>query len=221
MRTLKALFAGLLFSASFGLAAAPASAMGDGQWEGLYGGYATSFTSSSNPKDNIATNFKNKIGAATGGVIGWNYVSDQFLFGVEVDGMIGNHEIKGACLMGTCENYLSGFATFRARGGWLFGENRDYLVYLTGGLGMTDVESNYFSGGTVVTKNRWVTGFTAGGGIETWLFQNRWITTKLEYLYTDVPNKNYWMTTGAGASPFTYRFGTGIHQIRSSWNLHF
>jgi hypothetical protein len=107
----------------------------------------------------------------------------------------------------------------------IFGDDRDYLAYVTGGAAFTGVETNVYG----MSDDKTVAGFAFGGGLEMWLFGNDWITTTFEYLYTDVPGKNY--KTGYGYSNAkelrvdqemgSYRFKTGIHQIRGAWNLHF
>jgi outer membrane immunogenic protein len=65
-----------------------------------------------------------------------------------------------------------------------------WLVYATGGFAVAGVEAivnTDTDGSLAATQTRW--GWTAGGGIETSLFQN-W-SLKLEYLYVGLEDKNY------------------------------
>ena len=198
--------------------------MGEKEWAGLYGGLATTYAGAASPKDNIGGKLNDKISGGAGVVVGYNYVSDNFLLGLEADILTTSMELKN--VSGGLSKYVdvNSSSTIRARAGMIFGEDRDYLLYATGGLAVTDIETTLTSFGVISNDSRYVTGFAAGGGIETWLFGNNWITTKLEYLYTSVPSKSYAFTPGQGAAAGVtgpYRFKTGIHQLRSSWNLHF
>lgn len=189
---------------------------GDRQWQGLYGGFATTLTGAPDRKDDFGPKLKKKIGAGAGFVLGYNYVSDNFLFGLEGDILATSMELKSNTVGLSKSVDINSMSSLRVRAGMLFGDELDYLLYATGGLAVTNVETAITTVAGTATDDRYVTGFAVGAGVETWLFGNDWVSTKLEYLYANVPAKNY---ASGFATP--YRFKAGIHQIRSSWNVHF
>jgi hypothetical protein len=212
-------------SIALGAGTSSTYAGGDKQWEGLYGGFATTIAAASSPKDNLGSKLGNKTGAGAGIVLGYNYVSDNFLLGFEIDTLAISMNLKANNVPLSKAVDINSVSTARVRAGMLFGDERDYLLYATGGLAVTGVETSITTLGSTVNDDRYVMGFAAGGGIETWLFGNGWISTKLEYLYTSVPSKSYasgMVPAALAAAPTTpYRFKTGIHHLRSSWNVHF
>jgi hypothetical protein len=215
------------------LASTSANAMGDKQWAGLYGGFTSAFIGAAGPEDNFYGGLKKKAGGSAGINVGWNYVSEEFLFGFEGDTQVASMILRHSDGYMKRSVDITSISTLRARAGMIFGEERDYLAYVTGGVAFTGVETDIrgFKGRSY-QDDKVVTGFAVGGGLEMWLFGNDWITTTFEYLYTNVPGKNY--NSGYGYSADTqksdsisieemssYRFKTGIHHIRGAWNLHF
>lgn len=120
----------------------------------------------------------------TGGLqIGWNYQSGDWVFGVEGDinyldvGSDLTFAGKGA---GTYSADYDWFATIRARTGFASG---DSLFYVTGGVAFLGAEFKIADAGgfTPTSKDKTLTGWTIGGGVEH-MFDPNW-SAKLEYLF--------------------------------------
>jgi len=225
MKTLPNLLFAFVLASFTALVSTSANAMGDKQWAGFYGGFTSAFLGASSPKDNLEGSLKKQVGGSAGLIFGWNYVSDQFLFGVEGDAQVASMRLRHKNLGITNDVQITSTSSVRARAGMIFGEDRDYLAYVTGGVAFTGVETDVYG----MRDDKTVPGFAIGGGLEMWLFGNDWITTTFEYLYTDVPGKSYKsghlyskaQELGDYDKMSSYRFKTGIHQIRGAWNLHF
>jgi len=131
-----------------------------------------------------------------GGQIGYNWQSGNFVFGLEAD-IQGTRQrgdnlicITPACPLGgifaTSSYKLPWFATVRGRVGIAVAPT--WLLYVTGGLAVAEIEGN-FGGGLVggpvagATGNSTRTGWTVGGGVEA-AINNNW-SAKVEALYMD------------------------------------
>jgi outer membrane immunogenic protein len=151
-----------------------------------------------------------KAGIIGGGHIGYNWQSNNFVFGVEAD-------ISGSSAKVTLQPFGAGpvnetdtsrlhwLATFRARAGVTVGSGNT-LLFATGGLALGGVENlrTFPPAAAIVpveigegkaTRVGWV----AGGGIEHMLSRN-WIV-RAEALYVDLGDKTAAVPTNAG----TYR----------------
>jgi outer membrane immunogenic protein len=151
-----------------------------------------------------------KAGIIGGGHIGYNWQSNNFVFGVEAD-------ISGSSAKVTLQPFGPGpvnetdtsrlhwLATFRARAGVTVGGGNT-LLFATGGLALGGVENlRTFPPAAVIapaevgegkaTRVGWV----AGGGIEHMLSRN-WIV-RAEALYVDLGDKTTAVPTNSG----TYR----------------
>ena len=90
----------------------------------------------------------NKTGGTFGGQIGYNWQSQNFLFGLEADlnwvgaqGLADSHVANnGIGFPVTHTTKLSWLATVRARGGVTFGPN---LLFVTGGLAVGGVKNDW------------------------------------------------------------------------------
>jgi outer membrane immunogenic protein len=150
------------------------------------------------------TNSFDISGGLFGGTIGYNWqFSNWVVFGAEGD-------ISWVSKKGTA-NGISPFTTTwtnTTHEKWLgtgrvrvgFTPVERWLVYATGGFAVASVESTVTtvsSGAFSDTQTRW--GWTVGGGVEAALNQN-W-SVKLEYLFVDLKDKNYFspdIPTGSG-----------------------
>ena len=124
-----------------------------------------------------------KTGATFGGQIGLNLQSQNFVYGVEVDwnrvdGAGSNVTTPASPALFVSD--LSWLATARGRIGLLIAPPT--LAYVTGGLAVGRVRSNWF--GTSLVENRTKAGWALGGGIEH-MFAPNW-TAKAEVLYADL-----------------------------------
>ncbi len=157
-----------------------------------------------------ATASGRKAGIIGGGHIGYNWQSNNFVYGVEAD-------ISGSSAKATLQPFGAGplnetdtsrlhwLATFRARAGVTVGSGNT-LLFVTGGLALGGVENlRTFPPAAGVTpaevgegKSTRV-GWVAGGGIEHMLNRN-WIV-RAEALYVDLGDKTTAVPTNGG----TYR----------------
>jgi outer membrane immunogenic protein len=131
-----------------------------------------------------------------GGQIGYNWQTGNFVLGLEADiqgtGQRGDNAfcLTAACPVGsifaTSSYKLPWFATVRGRAGIAVAPM--WLVYVTGGLAVAEVEGG-FGGGLVggpvgaFSNNTTRTGFAVGGGVEAAINNN--LSAKVEALYMD------------------------------------
>ena len=140
----------------------------------------------------------NKTGGTFGGQVGYNWVSQNYLFGLEADAnwvsAKGTDQHRANNGIGFVVNHttkLSWLATVRARGGVTFGPN---LLYITGGLAVGGVKNDWFFPGGIIclasppgcptSDHSTRVGWTAGGGFERFVTNN--VTVKAEALYVDL-----------------------------------
>jgi outer membrane immunogenic protein len=189
----------------------------------------------------------NMNGAIGGGQIGYNWQSNNWVFGLEADIQFSGQKGSGdfvcpACnpgpfgaaflpqiISGTLDQKLKWFGTLRPRAGVLV--TPDTLAYVTGGLAYGGIDSNLalstpnpavsnaFSSST--TKAGW----TVGLGVESRLSGN-W-TAKLEYLYMDLGTvSNSYATTipavGGGFASVNYssRITDNILRVGLNYAFH-
>ena len=118
-------------------------------------------------------------GAVGGGLVGYNFQYNQFVFGVEGD--IGAGSISGSSSScgtpaHTCGTRISALADVRGRLGYAVG---NFLPYVAGGAAFANLhayDSLYGSSG-----GAWRSGYTIGGGIE-YKFTPQ-ISVRVEYLH--------------------------------------
>jgi outer membrane immunogenic protein len=145
-----------------------------------------------------------------GGQIGYNWQSQNFVFGVEADANWVNgseseqhNSNNGLGFPVTHTTKLSWLATGRLRAGFLLAPRT--LVYGTGGVAIGHVENEWrFAGGPTpqVRSDDTRVGWTAGGGIEHFI-SNPHVTVKVEALYVDFGRDT---VNGAPLSTYTSRF---------------
>ena len=179
----------------------PGPSAGPWNWSGLYAG--VNFGGGAGRASQSDTLFNrgsyDVSGAIGGGTIGYNWQRDRLVLGVEGD--LDYSNIKGATggisdfttppcggsgFYANCDTRLRWLGTVRGRVGYTWDR---LLPYVTGGLAVGSLESSegsppipLFGSGTQTRA-----GWTAGAGIEAKI-DDRW-TTKIEYLYVDLGNR--------------------------------
>jgi outer membrane immunogenic protein len=173
------------------------------------------------------TTSTNMDGVLGGGQIGYNWLyNGNGLLGVEADIQgtgqrgtaygptytftpIGVAALSTVNSSGTLQQSLPWFGTLRARAGFL--PNNHWLLYVTGGLAVGEVNSTatattlVLPAGTAFASSGSASntqaGWTVGGGAEWWL-GGQW-TAKAEYLYIDLGHiTNTFNFTGFVSSSF-------------------
>lgn len=214
-------------------------------WSGFYLGgnigYGISRSPAYNNFVNTATPPVVSIGNSTpisadgvigGGQIGYNMMASGFLFGVEADFQGADQKgqnytnlsgFYGPGAFMAVQSRLNWFGTVRGRVG--LASSPSTIVYATGGFAYGEVEvtnsamigGGFFTGGSSVKATK--TGWTAGGGIETRLWNSNW-TAKAEYLYLDLGSLGTSNINGIGGvhvSDVAFR----DHIVRAGLNYKF
>jgi outer membrane immunogenic protein len=145
-------------------------------------------------------------GGTVGGTIGYNWQTQNFVFGLEADAnwvsAKGSESKTPFAAPLTYTAKLEWLATVRARAGVLVGPRT--LVYATGGLAVGGVDDEWrfsVSPTPAVRLNDTRVGWTAGGGIEHFI-SNPHVTVKAEALYVDLGNETVTSTTSSYVSRF-------------------
>ena len=184
-------------------------------------------------------------GGLFGGQIGYNWQTDNWVFGIETDIQWANQ--RGSAVFNcpaTCVTAPSGvvrtgavvdqnlewFGTFRGRGGFLVGQSA--LLYATGGLAYGSLETGitlagFTPGGVGITATRSGSntrvGWTVGGGVE-WKFSRNW-SAKIEYLYMDIESTSNtaFLTSPAGTGGIGVNVSSRVTDniIRGGFNYQF
>jgi outer membrane immunogenic protein len=174
----------------------PQSPLPSHNWTGFYagivGGTGVAQASATQPGAPGVIG-ENGSGFTAGGLAGYNWqFAPHFVAGVEGDfswlgvdrsqGQYNDFQGGRNAMLGMKTNWL---ATLRGRVGYSTGPA---LLYVTGGGAWVNVRDDWqganAAAGPAVSSTKTLSGFTAGGGIETTLFGN-W-TSRTEYLYVDV-----------------------------------
>jgi outer membrane immunogenic protein len=191
-----------------------------GFYAGIHGGYGWGELGS-----NIFSGSAKQDGWFGGGQIGWNWqgAGSPWVFGVEVDSAWANIKddvtVAGGGIVANAFSEMDYFGTARLRLGYAFDRA---LVYATGGLawGHNEIGVSVAGGGLVAGASSANThvGYAVGGGVE-WALVDNW-TAKVEYLYLDLGNENYFGGPASGGFDadvtahtvkvgLNYRFGYG------------
>jgi opacity protein-like surface antigen len=154
-------------------------------------------------------------GFTAGGQIGWNFQNGHWVFGVEGD--INYLDVSSELTFagkaaGTFDADYDWFATIRARAGYAAGNN---LLYITGGIAFLGADFSIADAGgfTPTSKDKTLTGWTIGGGVEH-MFDPNW-SAKLEYLYANF--ESYTITDGTT----TVKANPDLHVVRIGLNYLF
>lgn len=169
-------------------------------WNGFYiggfGGYAwgdarTDVFGGGRFRDNIEGGFG-------GGLLGYNFQApgSNWVFGIEADAAAG--DIRSDTLLGGFNSRIDTFGTVRGRVGYAFS---NVLAYATGGYAWGNVRI----GAPGFREDRTHSGYAVGGGLE-YAFTPNW-STKVEYLYMDLGEENYFGTDRVRLDAHTIKAG--------------
>jgi outer membrane immunogenic protein len=157
-------------------------------------GFPAFFTDSTHPD-----------GVIGGGQLGYNWQSNNWVFGIETD--IQGSGQRDSATLAAIATPLGGislvqtdretwFGTTRGRLGYTPSTN--WLIYGTGGAAYGNVKSGFTLttpiGTATVTDSATRFGWTAGGGVE-YMFLPNW-SFKVEYLYMDLGTANFAIPLG-------------------------
>jgi outer membrane immunogenic protein len=171
----------------------------------------------------------NTTGGTFGGQIGYNWQSQNFVYGLEADinwvggkGSDSHIANNGLGFPVTHTTKLSWLATVRARGGVTFGPN---LLFVTGGLAIGGVKNDWTfptnigclpsPPGCPVSDHSTRVGWTAGGGFERFVTNN--LTVKAEALYVDLGQKSASNLAGQYTSRFKNTAVIGRLGLNLKW----
>lgn len=145
-------------------------------------------------------------GVLGGAQAGYNFQSDNWVFGLEADisasGIDGDTDCPNPAF--TCSSDAKWLSTVRGRVGYSFDK---LLVYGTGGLGIGRFEMSTDNGaGTSGSTTKTDTGWVAGAGVE-YAISPRW-SVKAEYMYYDFGKTSYEVDGGLGIE-VDQRYHTG------------
>jgi outer membrane immunogenic protein len=146
---------------------------------------------------------KNKWGGVAGGQAGYNFVTCNTLWGVEIDGSwvgVKNtlRDNAGAGDDNFVQSKLDTFATARLRTGLALD---NLLLYVTGGFAAAHFKTTWNNAPDSVEFKEWRYGWTAGFGTE-WKWTPNW-SFKSEVLYASFADRD---RSFVGAGPTTYSF---------------
>jgi outer membrane immunogenic protein len=162
-------------------ASGPAPQVAAYNWSGLYIGAHLGGIGGNFSNDPAIIGPTGTGGNAMGGLqIGYNWQINQFILGAEAD--VSGIDVPASSAGSSFkENWMS---TYRVRAGQTMG---NYLLYVTGGVALTGLKASVTGGGSATATQ---TGFTVGGGLETFLWSPHW-SVRFEYLYVDVPKYTF------------------------------
>ncbi|MGI9412666.1 MAG: outer membrane protein [Hyphomicrobiales bacterium] len=204
------------FALLVGAMASNATAQEPPKWQGLYGGFYTGYAALGNDyTDSVLGSLDLDIdGWINGLTVGMNWRHGQFLFGIEVDGAIVDAGDDVACAGGRCRVDWNSYGSARGRIGWIFGDEDDYAVYVTGGFAAADFDArSTLVGGNGYTEAGWV----IGGGIEAYVFNTNFISNKIEYTYSDFGNGHSFPIGSADTADIE----SDAHILKIGMNIHF
>jgi outer membrane immunogenic protein len=164
-------------------------------------------------------------GATIGGQIGYNWQSQNIVYGVEadvnwIDGKAsalfppGLPNIIGQNISASTK--LDWFATFRGRLGVAI--TPPTLLYVTGGAAVADIRNAWGRtavGGTDFVNSQTRAGYVVGGGIEH-MFSPKW-TARVEALYADFGSDSTTVSI-SGFGTYTSRFTNTLTVVRGAVN---
>ncbi|WP_136661096.1 outer membrane protein [Nitratireductor sp. XY-223] len=196
--------------------AAPVAPVAQGtDWTGLYLGIQLGgqWTDATVDIPAYPSNFSNDTsGFVGGGYVGYNFqLTPSIVAGVEADGNWMDISATALSGGGGGETYTieqDWDASVRGRLGYSTGQA---LLYLTGGVAFTNLETFYtpIAGGT---DSDTLTGWNVGAGGEYMFTQN--IAGRVQYLYTDFGTGNF---THLGASSVDYK----THKVQAGLSWRF
>jgi outer membrane immunogenic protein len=161
------------------------------------------------------------ISGTIGGQIGYNWQSQNFVYGLELDAnWLNAGDSKSQTPFASLLTYttkLNWLATARLRAGVLLGPRT--LVYATGGLAVGGVENEWRFAGVptpIARLDETRVGWTAGGGIEHFI-SNPHVTVKAEALYVDLGRETVAGNVGSYVSRFKNSAIVGRLGLNLKW----
>ena len=179
-------------------------------WAGWYAGVTAGYgfgTSRQTDTNGTTTGDYDIDGVMVGGIVGYNFVGNGFLYGVEGDFSIADVSGSTTVLCPSCVTDFNWVSTVRARIGL---PTERALFYVAGGLAMADVDT--------ITANLpdsdFAVGWTAGAGIEYALSDG--VSLRAEYMYMDLGSS----TTNTLAIPVSIDLDE-LHVVRGGVTFKF
>ena len=170
---------------------APATVDWSGLYAGVHGGYGEVYTSGLVDPGSfqLEQSDLNLNGAILGAQVGYNVQMDSIVFGIEADASylgLGFND-KNWDTPSTGESNTAAdidlLASVRGRLGVAMDNT---LLYVTGGLAMTDAESSFLNSGTLTKANYGGIGGVVGGGVEFKSSETMsWRAEGLYYIFDD------------------------------------
>lgn len=215
-----------------------------GFYTGAFAGYSWADVEATHPVTTAGTPYYGTTGGSYdlddtdgffgGGQLGYNWQSNQFVFGVE--GELGYMGIDGEIVdpignsLGftdlTVHNNGNFYGALTARLGFAMDQ---FLIYAKGGAAALQASATYLDNcvaGTGCGPNQlwidndyeWETGYTVGAGVE-WAMNEKW-SAKTEYMYYDFGDTD---VTGFDATGATYtgNLDRTAHTVKVGVNYHF
>jgi outer membrane immunogenic protein len=187
-------------------------------WSSWYAGGTAGIadTSTSISTGNQNTTDLQSYGATVGLVGGYNWVQSNGLFyGGEADVNYVNNKESSNAAGTTMETAWHEYATVRGRVGIALDPA---LVFLTGGLAVTNVSNRYYAPGTTwFSGGSVVAGWAAGGGAEFALTDN--ISLSAQYLTLEMPQHPY-TTPYSGPTKFLVENPASIFRTGLNWHFN-
>jgi outer membrane immunogenic protein len=218
------------YAADLPVKAAPAAVVTQawtGWYVGLSGGYGWGHSRQRDDSPYDSQPYRIE-GGLVGGTLGANRQFGSIVVGAETDlsyswitgSTIGFDPVFDVCggIIPRCETTIRALGTLRGRVGVAAGA---LLGYLTGGLAYANLhgkEGDGPAGGAFGSGSEWVTGWTAGAGVEGIIAPN-W-SAKIEYLYVDLGTHDVFISNVFGA-PFPQRLTVTTHIVRAGINYRF
>ncbi len=214
---------GLLAAIMLGALSQTAQADGEpprfsGFYAGLVGGYAAADETWGTAGIGGPARANLSLDGGLGGItVGHNWNMGNFVLGLGAGATTLSLGDSRACspMGAVCVVDLDAMITARARVGFLFGEQSQFMAYATGGVAAAWIDVNNPGAGT--TTNYTKATYTVGGGFEGYVLGTDWVSTKLEYLFVGL-NDSRTYTIGGGSGTLNF---DGIHMARWGWNFHF
>lgn len=185
------------------------------EFRGFYAGAHFGYTDATADFD-IGGNLDDE--AVMGGLqAGYNYVWDNFVWGVEIDLAGNGAKQTGTCPYNArlnCEVDIGLMGTARLRAGYAVD---DFMLYVTGGAAAAriDVDSSIIGGPQVDDADGGTLGWTIGAGVE-YLIGDI-VGVKLEYRYMMLGNFDFDPFLG----PSNTDIDLELHTVMAGVNFHF
>lgn len=156
-----------------------------GPYIGLQAGYGWGDTQPTFAASTADVNYDGFIGGIEAG---YNWQSNNFVFGIEIDGSFSDINgdelgVNTPCVTPgeACSADVDWLATGRLRMGYAIDR---LMPFITGGLAVGGVDGTFDFGACTCDVDDTTVGWTVGGGIE-WAIDDSW-SVKAEYLYVDL-----------------------------------